>query len=69
MAERGKEDGMKEEKDGETRRRGDTDGRVFDQAVMERRGAGDSEDGEMKLHQMNSLLWLKLRSLFCKKEN
>lgn len=46
MAERGKEDGMKEEKDGETRRRGDTDGSVFNQAVMEQRGAGDSEDIE-----------------------
>lgn len=56
MAERGKEDGMKEERDGETRRRGDVDGSVFDQAVMERRGAQDSEDGKMKLNQMNSLL-------------
>lgn len=36
MAERGKEDGMKEEKDGETRRRGDVDGSVFDQAVWSR---------------------------------
>lgn len=57
MAERGKEDGMKEEKDRETRRRGDVDGSVFDQAVMEQRGAEDSEDGKMKLNQMNSLLW------------
>lgn len=47
---------MKEEKDGETRRRGDADGSVFDQAVMEQRGAADSEDDEMKLNQMNSLL-------------
>lgn len=60
---------MKEEKDGETRRRGDVDGGVFDQAVMEQRGAEDSEDGEMKLNQMSALFWLKLRSLFCKKEN
>lgn len=57
MAERGKEDGMKEEKDGETRRRGDVDGSVFDQTVMEQRGAEDSEDGKMDLNQMTSLLW------------
>lgn len=56
MAERGKEDGMKEEKDGETRKRGDLDGRVFDQAVMEQRGAKDSEDGKIKQKQMKSLL-------------
>lgn len=56
MAERGKEDRMKEEKDGETRRRGDVDGSVFDQAVMEQRGAEDSEDGEKKPNQMKSLL-------------
>lgn len=56
MAERGKEDGMKEKKDGETKKRGDLDGNVFDQAVMEQRGAKDSEDGEMKQKQMNSLL-------------
>lgn len=56
MAERGKEDGMKEKKDGETRKRGDLDGNVFDQAVIEQRGAKDSEDGEMKRKQMNSLL-------------
>lgn len=37
MAERGKEDGMKEKKDGETRRRGDVDRSVFDQAVMEQK--------------------------------
>lgn len=57
MAERVKEDGMKEEKDGETRRRGDVDGSVFDQTVMEQRGAEDSEDGKMDLNQMTSLLW------------
>ena len=68
MAERGKEDGMKEEKDGETRRRGDVDGSVFDQAVMEQRGAEDSEDDEMRPNQMNSLLRLKLPSLFCRKK-
>lgn len=56
MAERGKEDGMKEEKDGETRRRGDLDGGAFDQSVMEQRGAKDSEDGKMKQKQMNPLL-------------
>lgn len=56
MAERGKEDGMKEKKDGETKKRGDLDGNVVDQAVMEQRGAKDSEDGEMKQKQMNSLL-------------
>lgn len=56
MAERGKEEGMKEEKDGETRKRGDLDGGVFDQAVMEPREAKDSEDGEMKQNQMKSLL-------------
>ena len=47
---------MKEEKDGETRKRGDLDGGVFDQAVMAPRGAKDSEDGEMKQTQMKSLL-------------
>lgn len=47
---------MKEEKDGKTRRRGDLDGGVFDQAVMEQRGAKDSEDGKMKQKQMNPLL-------------
>lgn len=56
MAERGKEDGMKEEKDGDMRRRGDVDGGLFDQAVMKRRGAGDSEDGRMRRGQMKSLL-------------
>ena len=39
---------MKEEKDGETRSRGDVDGGGFDQAVMEQRGAEDSEDSDMK---------------------
>lgn len=43
MAERGKEDGMKEENDGEMRRREDADGSMFDQ----QRGA---EDGEVKLN-------------------
>lgn len=47
---------MKEEKDGGTRRRGDVDVSVFDQAVMEQRGAEDSEDGEKKPNQMKSLL-------------
>lgn len=56
MAERGKEDGMKEEKDGGSRERGDADGGAFDQAVTEQRGAKDSEDGDMKRKQMNSLL-------------
>lgn len=32
---------MKEENDGETRRKGDVDGSVFDQAVMEQRAAED----------------------------
>lgn len=47
---------MKEEKDGDMRRRGDVDGGLFDQAVMKRRGAGDSEDGRMRRGQMKSLL-------------
>lgn len=42
MAVRGKEDGMKEENDGETRRKGDADGSMFDQ----QRG---TVDGEVKL--------------------
>lgn len=69
MAERGKEEGMKEGKDGVTSRRGDVDGSVFDQTVMEQRGAEDSEDSKIKLNQTNSLLWLKLPSLFCREEN
>lgn len=36
--------------------RGDLDGSVFDQAVMKRRGAKDSEDSKKKEKQMNSLL-------------
>lgn len=42
MAVRGKEDGMKEENDGEMRRKGDADGSMFDQ----QRG---TVDGEVKL--------------------
>ncbi|KAG8000229.1 hypothetical protein GBF38_002434 [Nibea albiflora] len=45
---------MKEEKDGETRRRGDVDGSVFDQAVMEQRGAEDSEDGENSINEVRT---------------